>query len=362
VDLRIPHPAESTASLIRKLVGLPDDQSLPATLHPSELAGDPLRSVRAEVRDLWSRPPVPGDGRLTQAVLLCEDAGMALVTRSIATDFLLAWLARGADPQLAAAFESEHCSISPWRSPGVVARRDHGGFRLDGKATVSGRSRWPSHAVVSIDHGGSTRYYLVDLASPGSARVRLVTLDPSESAEELELADAVAYPIEVSSTEDGSDAVEALARVLLSAEALGLARRLLWAAVAYSKVRRQFGVSISSFQAVSHGLAEAYSELELARSLLYGVAAQHLGDGRPPSDRAAMVKALAGDVAPAIADRAIQVFGAEGMTTSRGVHLVLRRILTLAASWGGVTECTTEVVACLDRSVREAAGKQGARC
>jgi alkylation response protein AidB-like acyl-CoA dehydrogenase len=361
VDLRIPHPAESTPSLVRKLVGLPDDWELPSTLHPSELGGDQLRSVLVQVRDLWSKPPVSGDGRLTQAALLCEDAGAALVTRSVATDCLLAWMARGVDSQLAALLESEHCAISPWRSPAVVAHRDGNGFRLDGKATVSGRSR-PSHAVVPVDHAGSTRYYLVDMTSPGSARFRLVTLDPSEIAEELELADVVAYPIEVSATEDGSDAVEALARVLVSAEALGLARRLLWAAVAYSKVRRQFGVSISSFQAVSHGLAEAYSELELARSLLYGVAAQHPGDGSPPSDRAAMVKALASDVAPAIADRAIQVFGGEGMTTTRGVHLVLRRILTLAASWGGSTECTTEVVACLDQSVRKAAGKQSARC
>jgi butyryl-CoA dehydrogenase len=56
------------------------------------------------------------------------------------------------------------------------------------------------------------------------------------------------------------------------AQALGIAAGALEDAIIYSRQRRQFGQSISSFQAVQHMLADMATQVEAARALLYSTA------------------------------------------------------------------------------------------
>src|SRR4030095_16107030 len=59
------------------------------------------------------------------------------------------------------------------------------------------------------------------------------------------------------------------ARLVLAADMLGAAWKMLDQAVEYAKIRHQFGRPIGSFQAVKHMCAEMAAELEAGRSLVW---------------------------------------------------------------------------------------------
>jgi alkylation response protein AidB-like acyl-CoA dehydrogenase len=120
----------------------------------------------------------------------------------------------------------------------------------------------------------------------------------------------------------------------MAAQLLGLGERLLDLTVAYVRERRQFGVPIGSFQAVKHHLADALLQLEFARPVVYA-AAWALANGSPEASRAAShAKAAAGDAAAAVGRHALQCHGAIGYTVEYDLHLYLKRVWALSASWG----------------------------
>jgi len=119
-----------------------------------------------------------------------------------------------------------------------------------------------------------------------------------------------------------------------AAQLVGLADRALEMTVEYVKERRQFGVPIGSFQAVKHHLADALLQLEFARPVVYR-AASTLAEGS--DDRArdvSMAKAYASDAALVVARTALQCHGAIGYTVEYDLHLWMKRIWALAATWG----------------------------
>ncbi len=137
-------------------------------------------------------------------------------------------------------------------------------------------------------------------------------------------------------TEDPATVETAWQRGVLgtSAVLLGLAGRALEMTVSYVKQRRQFGVPVGSFQAVKHPLASALVGLEFARPLVQ--AAGWAQANREP-DAASLTssgKVLASDAARVVARTAIQCHGAMGYTTEYDLHLFVKAIWALAASWG----------------------------
>ena len=62
-------------------------------------------------------------------------------------------------------------------------------------------------------------------------------------------------------------------RLIIAAQALGMAQRAFDDVLAYVKERKQFGRPIGSFQALKHRLADLATEIEATRLLVYDVAA-----------------------------------------------------------------------------------------
>jgi alkylation response protein AidB-like acyl-CoA dehydrogenase len=119
-----------------------------------------------------------------------------------------------------------------------------------------------------------------------------------------------------------------------AAQLLGLGQQLLDLTVDYVKERRQFGVPIGSFQAVKHHLADAMLQLEFARPVVHA-AAYAMATGDPDAARAvAHAKVAAGDAASFVGRQALQCHGAIGYTVEYDLHLYLKRVWALAASWG----------------------------
>ena len=119
-----------------------------------------------------------------------------------------------------------------------------------------------------------------------------------------------------------------------AAQLLGLADHLLDVTVDYAKQRHQFGSPIGSFQAIKHKLADVRLALEFARPVVYR-AAHSVAETDPDRGvHVSMAKAYASDAAALAARHALQVHGAIGYSYEYDLHLWMKRIWALTASWG----------------------------
>jgi hypothetical protein len=144
---------------------------------------------------------------------------------------------------------------------------------------------------------------------------RLDTFDPSAYWTQ------VSGPLDVALVDASTEWNRAIAAAhrALATELVALADQTLRIAVDHVKVRVQFGAPIGSFQSPRHALADASAVLEGARALLgeswrYG--------GRLSAQTA---KAAAGRAHRAVADAALQVSGAIGLTAEHELHRYVTR-------------------------------------
>ena len=127
-----------------------------------------------------------------------------------------------------------------------------------------------------------------------------------------------------------------LAATLLSAEAAGITRWALDTAVAYAKVREQFGKPIGSFQAIKHLCAEMLCRAEqVAVAAADAARAASDGDQRQLSIAAAIAAGIGIEAAKANAKDCIQVLGGIGITWEHDAHLYLRRAYGIGQFLGG---------------------------
>ncbi|MBY8914326.1 acyl-CoA dehydrogenase family protein [Bacillus sp. YC2] len=112
-------------------------------------------------------------------------------------------------------------------------------------------------------------------------------------------------------------------RISIAALAVGIAQGALEASLSYAKERRQFGSSISSFQAIQFKLADMAMEIELARQMV--LKAAWLKDQELPfTKEAAYAKLFASEMSVRTCLQAIQIHGGSGYMKEYGVERMLR--------------------------------------
>ncbi len=112
-------------------------------------------------------------------------------------------------------------------------------------------------------------------------------------------------------------------RIGIGAQMIGVARGALTATLKYVKERQQFGKAIAEFQAVQFQLAQAATELEAARLMVYNAA--RLEDARQPyTMEAAMAKLFASQVAERVTSLCVELFGGYGYTKEYPVEKFYR--------------------------------------
>jgi alkylation response protein AidB-like acyl-CoA dehydrogenase len=102
-------------------------------------------------------------------------------------------------------------------------------------------------------------------------------------------------------------------RIGIGAQMVGLAQGALDHALAYVQERKQFGKAIAEFQAVQFQLAQAQTELEMARLGVYN-AARLRDAGHAVLTEGAMAKLFSSQVAERVTSLAVQLFGGAGFT------------------------------------------------
>ncbi|UCF91709.1 MAG: acyl-CoA dehydrogenase family protein [Desulfobacterales bacterium] len=112
-------------------------------------------------------------------------------------------------------------------------------------------------------------------------------------------------------------------RILVAAQALGIAQGAFDRALAYVKEREQFGQKIAQFQVTQHKLADMATKIELARLITYK-AAWNFDQGRIDPKLTSMAKMYAARTAVEVADEAIQLLGGYGYMTEYEVERFYR--------------------------------------
>lgn len=149
-----------------------------------------------------------------------------------------------------------------------------------------------------------------------------VTLNADALVGELGNASAMAAPI------------FSRAIVAVCAEAVGAMDALLEATVDYTKQRKQFGQSISSFQVLRHRMVDMYMEIELTRSLLMATAWK-LDNGSGDAEQCvAALKAKVGKAGRYVSHNAIQLHGGIGTTDEFSVGHYFKRLAAIGVMFG----------------------------
>jgi hypothetical protein len=141
--------------------------------------------------------------------------------------------------------------------------------------------------------------------------------------------------------------IEARSQTALALESCGVARRALEYAIEYASTREQFGKKIGIYQAVSHPLADAYTRLELSRSLALWAAWCVATTDPQASLAAAAAKSHAAESAVAVCETSIQVLGGIGFTWEHELHRLYKRALGIESFGTSGTRLRAEVAAAL---------------
>ncbi|ORV19193.1 acyl-CoA dehydrogenase [Mycobacterium celatum] len=275
-------------------------------------------------------------GSIDDLCAMVDEAAKALVPGPVATTALATLVVT--DPQLRGALASGD------RVAGVALVGD---VDFDG-SRASGSLPW----VLGADAQGllllpaGDTWLLVDATADGVTVEPLQATDFSRPLARVVLTSAPATVLDAPQLED-------LAATVLAAETAGVARWALESAVAYAKVREQFGKPIGSFQAVKHLCAEMLLRAEQASVAAADAAraASEVGD-QQLSIAAAVAAATGIQAAKANVKDCIQVLGGIGITWEHDAHLYLRRAYGIGQFLGGGSRWLRRVAALTQQGIR----------
>jgi len=197
--------------------------------------------------------------------------------------------------------------------------------------------------IVPAQADGKIALFLVERTAQGVSTRGYGTQDGGRAADVV-LKDAPATLI----TLDGLTALEHAVDIGIAAtcaEAVGVMDKTLAITVEYMNTRKQFGVLISSFQALRHRVADMKMYLELARSMSYYAS---LKLNAPAAERrAAMARAKyqLGNSMRFVGQQAVQLHGGIGVTDEYIVSHYFKKLTQMEMTFGDTLHHLGEVSA-----------------
>ncbi|SEO44757.1 acyl-CoA dehydrogenase family protein [Trujillonella endophytica] len=217
---------------------------------------------------------------------------------------------------------------------GVTATRDGDAWTLTGvKEPVLAGAR-ADVLVVSAVTGGGTALFVVDGDATGLTRTGYRTHDGGRAANVTFAATPARLlgdggsPTHPADRTPDIERAFALARIAYANEAVGAMDTALRTTSEYLTTRKQFGVTLNKFQALTFRAADMYVSLELARSvaLWASMVADAGGDVVSAADRARLQTSRAGRH---IGQEAIQLHGGIGVTAEYKVGHYTSRLTAI---------------------------------
>lgn len=335
--------------------------------HALAKAGGAARTVYGELAELGlTALAVPeahggmGFGPV-EAMVVMEELGRGLVSAPYAHGALVApallsrcddaqagvaaqWLHRVADgsalvvlahQERAARYTLDRCA--------ATARTDGAQWRVSGHKSVVPAGDEADAFIVPAQLDGAIALFLVDRAAAGLS-VRAYSTQDGARAAELGLQDSPAQLI----TRQGLQALELAQDIgiaALAAESVGVMDRLVATTVDYLNTRKQFGVALSTFQALRHRVADVKMQLELARSMSY-YATLKLGEPAEQRRRAlSQAKVQINQSVRFVGQQCVQLHGGIGVTDEYSASHDFKRLTMIEMAWGDTPHHLAQVSA-----------------
>jgi alkylation response protein AidB-like acyl-CoA dehydrogenase len=196
--------------------------------------------------------------------------------------------------------------------------------RLSGHVPLVLGAQAAAHLLVPQSTERGLDVWLVSALDPGVVVTPRHLIDRTRRYGDVTFAGAPARLLGTVSHE-AATVVTARAALLVAAESLGLARRMLEMTTEYVRERVQFGVPVGTFQAVKHSAAEALVDIEAAHSGIYYAAWALQNKTADGLIHAWIVKAFVSEIAAKTADRSLFLHGAIGYTWEYDLHYFYKR-------------------------------------
>jgi acyl-CoA dehydrogenase len=194
---------------------------------------------------------------------------------------------------------------------------------------------------------GGISAFLVDKGTPGFNVLRRIPMIGGAATYEVALEDCRVEGWKLLGEEGAGFAPMQLRlgtrRIQMAAWSIGMAQRALDMICEYAPQRKTFGLPLSERQAIQWWVADAATRIHAARLMTYDCAWK-LDQGRDTRLEISMIKSYATEMAWEVVDRAMQTFGAMGMTKELPLQLMASKLRTMRI-YDGPTEVHKWVVA-----------------
>jgi alkylation response protein AidB-like acyl-CoA dehydrogenase len=281
------------------------------------------------------------------AMIVMEELGRGMVMEPIAQTLIAsrvlasyagaalqsAWLPKLAsgEAMLALAYQesSGRYNLAACKATASAAGQ---GYALTGRKALVSAGDAVTGYIVSANLNGKLALFVVERSAAGVAATAFGTQDGSRAADVV-LTNAAATLL----TTDGQAALELAVDAgiaLLCAEAVGVMEVSLAMTVDYMNTRKQFGQTLSSFQALRHRAADVKMQLELARSMSYYAA---LKMETPATERRACMaraKYQIGQSTRFVGQSAIQLHGGIGVTDEYMISHCFKKLTQMEMTFG----------------------------
>lgn len=224
------------------------------------------------------------------------------------------------------------------------ARRDGAGFVIDGAKSLVLHGDSAQKFIVSARLAGGQNdragigLFLVDATADGVSTRGYPTVDGQRAAEVT--FSGVRVPAAAAIGEPGAafpliERIGDLTIAALAAEAVGAMAAMHETTVDYMKTRKQFGVTIGSFQALQHRAADMLIALEQARSMAMLATMMAAEDNvRERRQAVSAAKVQIGRSGRIVGQGAVQIHGGIGMTMETKVGHYFKRLTTIDTLFG----------------------------
>ena len=327
--------------------------------HALAKAGGHTRAVYAELAELGltglAVPEAHGGLGMgaTEAMVVMEELGRGLVNAPYAAGALVApallsaapealqaaWLPKIADATaLVVLAHQERGARYHLSQVMTTASPVAGGWALTGQKSVVPAADEADAFIVPARISGAADaisgigLFLVEKGAAGATVSGYATQDGGRAGE-LKLGNASATLI----SDDGFALLEQAIDVGIAAscaEAVGLMDKLVTITVEYMNTRKQFGVTLTSFQALRHRMADVKMAQELGRSMSY-FASLKLGEPAPQRRRAlSQAKVQLGQSMRFVGQQCTQIHGGIGVTDEYISSHYFKRLTMLEMAYG----------------------------
>ena len=239
---------------------------------------------------------------------------------------------------------TENVSGSDASNMQSVAEKINGEYILNGSKTfITHGSVGKTAVVISVTDKSKNKKgisaFILEKGMPGfkaGKKENKLGMRASDTAELI--FENVKVPAENLIGKEGEGFKQALTildggRIAIAALSLGIAEGALDAIIKYSKERKQFGKSLSEYQAIQFKIAEISTDIEAARNLVYKASFMK-EQGQNINTAASMAKYFASEIAVKATNEAVQVYGGYGFIKEFPVEKLYRDVKLMTIGEG----------------------------